>query len=395
MINTPILSYGFSHHLFHQAAELSHHFPDARVATSSFVPEKTVRRAARFSPRLGTYLARRSHPAVPTQMVKTYTVEQWWQIGARLLKRPYSYFAAHDRMARRITRDFNPPKVLLAVDTGAESLFRIWGSQTTRILDLTIAVPQYREHIFRAAAADPANAGVEFHYPGQWEIDRYATEVAAADLILCPSEFVRDSCLFLGTPAEKLRILPYGFDPARFTPRDQPANIRGPFQVLFAGLFCHRKGSHLLLPAFERLRNSFPDAELHVFGEVMDRPARLPNGVTLHGRIPQSELAAKFRSMDVMAFPTLFEGSAYVAYQAMASGLPVITTRNCGSLVDKTTGHIMPQISIDSLHAALVDAATNRAQWHQRGQQAATKVREYSWQHYGDRLKSILQPFLD
>lgn len=390
MIESPLLSYGFSHHLFHQAAQLAPRVAGYRMATPSFVSPKCVARIRPWFPRLARSLSRRSHPAIPSGVARTYPIEHVYQLAARLARRPYSYFSAHDRMARRILRDFTPPSALLAIDTGAESLFRAWKGRTCCVLDLTIAVPHYRAKIFIEAESDPAHAGVKFHHPGEWELTRYAAEVSMADFILCPSEFVMDSCRFLGAPSEKLRLLPYGFDPGRFSPPAAPRGTGNPLRVVFAGTFNHRKGSHLLLEAFALLRATHRDAELHVFGDVQDSPRAGTEGVRFHGRVPQEVLAGQFREMDVMAFPTLFEGSAYVVYQALASGVPVITTRNSGSVVDSTCGVILPEITADALHAALSRFAADRASLSRLAAAAPAHVARYTWAHYGERLRSIL-----
>lgn len=390
MIACPVLSYGFSHHLFPQAAELSRRIPGYRMVTSSFVSAPALARLRRFLPPLARSLARRSHPGVPADVARIYPVEHAYQLAARLARRPYSYFSAHDRMARRILRDFSPPGTVLAIDTGAETLFRAWKSRSRCILDLSIATPHYREKIFSEAEASPAHHGVRFHHPGAWELSRYAAELELADIILCPSEFVMDSCRYLGVPLERLRLLPYGFEPGRFAPPATARPVTGPLRIVFAGTFFHRKGSHLLLEAFARFQRAFPQSELHVFGEVIDRPAQLPANTILHGRVPQEVLAARFREMDVMAFPTLFEGSAYVVYQALASGLPVITTRNCGSVVDSSCGLLLGEISAGALYDALVRCQQDRGWLAGLAAAAPVWAGRYTWSHYGERLHHIL-----
>lgn len=389
MISCPTLSYAFSHHLFHQANQLGRRLPGYLAVTPSFVSPAQLARMNAISPRLGRAFASRSHPEVPASFIRTYPCEHVYQLCARIIGKPYSYFSAHDRMARRILHDFNPPGTLIAIDTGAETLFRAWKGKTRCVLDLTIATAPYREKIFSEAEASPAHRGVAFHHPGEWELTRYAAEVALADLILCPSQFVMDSCRYLGAAEEKLRLLPYGFDPGRFAPGPRRAND-DTLRVVFAGTLCHRKGSHLLLTAFERFHRAHPRSELHVFGEVLDRPATLPAGVILHGRVPQDVLAARLREMDVMAFPTLFEGSAYVVYQALASGVPVITTRNCGSIVDSSCGILLEEITADALHYALVRVQSDRAMLARLAQAAPAQVGHYTWAHYGERLHRIL-----
>lgn len=388
MIACHTLSYALSHHLFHQAAELSRRIPGYRAVTTSFVSAPTLNRLRWMPAGVRTLLARRTHVAIPPGVVRSYPVEHLYQAAARLRGRPYSYFTAHDRMARRIVRDFAPPDTLIAIDTGAESLFRAWRGHTRLVLDLTIATAPYREKVFAAAEAAPEHQGVRFHHPGAWELSRYAAEVDLADLILCPSAFVMDSCRYLGVPDAKLRLLPYGFDPGRFAPGLPPADAG--FRIVFAGTFCHRKGSHLLIEAFRRFRANRPEAELHVYGDVQDAPANPPPGLFLHGRVPQGELASHFQRMHVMAFPTLFEGSAYVTYQALASGVPVITTRNCGSVVDESCGIVLNEINATALHDALTRCHSDRAYLTRLAAAAPARAGGFTWSAYGERLSRIL-----
>lgn len=388
MIACRTLSYALSHHLFHQAAELAHRTPGYRAVTNSFFNDNALARLRWLPARVQSLLARRSHAGIPPGVMRTYPVEHLYQFAARLAGRPYSYFAAHDRMARRILRDFDPPETVIAIDTGAETLFRAWRGRSRLILDLTIATAPYRTHVFTAAENAAEHRGIRFHHPGAWEISRYQAEVAMADLILCPSAFVMDSCRYLGASESKLRLLPYGFDPGRFAP-GQPVDDRH-YRIVFAGTFCHRKGSHLLVEAFTRFQADRPESELHVFGDIQDPPASCPPGMHLHGRVPQAELAERMRTMHVMAFPTLFEGSAYVTYQALASGVPVITTRNCGSVVDESCGIVLNAITASDLYDALVRCHSDRPYLARLAAAAPAKAHGYTWAAYGERLSRIL-----
>jgi len=391
MIACPILSYGFSHHLFHQAAGLASRVPGYRFATSSYVSPRIVNALRAPFPALARSLARRSHPNLSAALARTYPQEHLYQFAARLTRRPYSYFAAHDRMARRIAHDFEAPGILIAIDTGAESLFRAWHGRSRLVLDLSIATPHYRAHLFTAAERSADHVGVRFHHPGEWELTRYAAELALADLVLCPSEFVRDSCRFLGVPEEKLKLVPYGFDPGRFAPPAVPRPVSSPLRLGFAGTVCYRKGSHLLLAAFARLHRDHPDAELHLYGDVQDAPANTPgSGVIFHGRVPQEDLATAFRTLDLLAFPTLFEGSAYVVYQALASGLPVITTDRAGSILDPTCGVLLPAITAEALYSTLAALADNRTHLASLAAAAPSFVARHTWADYSMRLHTTL-----
>lgn len=385
-----LISYGFSHHLFEQAAALSQSFEEYRMITPSYISKGYAKLASAIHPWLGKQFAKRTHPVLDPKFSATYPVEHLYQLWAKLRKQPFSYFQAHSRMARRILNDFEPPLALLTIDTGAESLFKAWKGKTFCILDLTIAIPQYRSHIYDQAAKESWNKNVKFHYPCDWELQRYGDEIQLADLILCPSKFVFDSCRFAGVPENRLRILPYGFDPGRFHVDHGSRNDTSTFKIVFVGSFCYRKGSHILLDAFHQLNNAYSNVELHIFGKVIDPPNYQTENVIFYGHLPQTVLAEKLKEMDVMAFPTFFEGSAYAVYQALASGLPVITTPNCGSVVDDSCGILLEEISPDSLYKSLERLYLHQDNLRKMSMAAPKVACQYSWQNYGIQLNKIL-----
>src|SRR6202040_262152 len=68
------------------------------------------------------------------------------------------------------------------------------------------------------------------------------------------------------------------------------------------------------------------------------------------GRVSQSEMPARMASADVFVFPSLFEGSAVVTYEALATGLPCVVTPSAGSVVrDGVEGFIVPPGEVEPL----------------------------------------------
>ena len=69
--------------------------------------------------------------------------------------------------------------------------------------------------------------------------------------------------------------------------------------------------------------------------------------IELLGRVSHADMPARMASADVFAFPSLFEGSAVVTYEALACGLPSIVTPSAGSVVrDGIEGFLVPTSSI-------------------------------------------------
>jgi glycosyltransferase involved in cell wall biosynthesis len=187
-------------------------------------------------------------------------------------------------------------------------------------------------------------------YPG-WSHsdrqDRYAGEEAhrereewsRADLIICPSNFVKRGIEQSGGPTERTAVVPYGVDfAARSSPREAPSR---PLHVLTVGTIGLRKGAPYLMRA---ARNS--EATFRAVGTVdlSDHGKKeLARHVDLRGQVPRSEVHRHYEWADVFLLPSLCEGSATVVYEALSCALPVICTPNTGSIVrDDQEGFLVP-----------------------------------------------------
>jgi glycosyltransferase involved in cell wall biosynthesis len=100
---------------------------------------------------------------------------------------------------------------------------------------------------------------------------------------------------------------------------------------------------------------------------------------------------AEFRRADVFVLPTLCEGMAMVHLEAMACGVPVITTPNCGSVVrDGVDGFIVPIRAPPAIADKVELLLTDRELRARMGRGARARAREFTWARYGERLIGAL-----
>jgi glycosyltransferase involved in cell wall biosynthesis len=171
--------------------------------------------------------------------------------------------------------------------------------------------------------------------------ERDARKYQLSDLILVPSEFVRRAVLELGADPTRIATVPYGIDERWL---DQ-VNELVPGRVLFVGSARLLKGSHYLAAACRILQRRHVPCEVRVVGPCRPDVVRHPafRGPTYVGQVPRSRIADEFRRADVFVLPTLSEGMARAHLEAMACGVPVITTPNCGAVVrDGVDGFVVP-----------------------------------------------------
>jgi glycosyltransferase involved in cell wall biosynthesis len=202
--------------------------------------------------------------------------------------------------------------------------------------------------------------------PGPAEIARADRELELADVVLVGSPFAQRTLRARGVPAAKIRRVDYGCDAGFTRPAggDSPAPVRPrptgrPIEVLFVGCVQPRKGLGALLEAFAGIDPRA--ARLTLLGR-MDLPpaarAALPAHVVHHPPVPRAGVADRMAGADVLILPSLFEGSAVVAYEAQAAGLALIQSANTGLVARHgQTGLVLPEVSAPAIRAAVLELA--------------------------------------
>jgi glycosyltransferase involved in cell wall biosynthesis len=198
--------------------------------------------------------------------------------------------------------------------------------------------------------------------------------------------------------ARKVRIFPYPVDAAVFTPAAVPS-VRNPPVVLYTGRLHPEKGVHLLLEAFQQLRQTQSAVRLRVVGpwrveeggggaEYLARLKRQAEGLPVEFLEPvydRSELAAIYRTADVYCYPSLAEkGETFgvAPLEAMATGLPpvvsdlacfrdFITHEDTGLVFDHRAADAATRLA-DNLGRLLADAGRRTALGTRAAARAAT-----------------------
>src|SRR5438046_4926550 len=217
------------------------------------------------------------------------------------------------------------------------------------------------------------------------ERERFLEEYDLASLVVVLSEKAAESFRVAGFPDEKLFYLPRGVDIGRFKPGTRPSI----FRAIFSGALIERKGIHHLLEAWHRL--NLRDAELWLLGSVHDeaKPHLKQFGrenVRVLGF--KRDLENYLNQGSVYVFPSRLEGSAKTIYEAAATGLPMITTREAGDVVrDGVEGIIVQPGDVDAIAAAIEHLYRRPEIVATMGGAARQRALEnFTWDHYRTRL---------
>ncbi len=216
-----------------------------------------------------------------------------------------------------------------------------------------------------------------------WLHERRLRDIALADRILVPSEHIAGELRRHGTPRERVTVIPYAADTRRFVP--DPARRHGPScTFLFAGGITQRKGIKYVLEAWRRVRR--PGWRLQLLGALPAEPGPLVpylGEVEWLGRVAHAEVPARMAAADVFVFPSLFEGSAVVTYEALACGLPCIVTAEAGSVVrDGREGRIVRARDVEALAAAIEELGGDAGLREHFATAARARAESFDWPRY-------------
>ena len=193
------------------------------------------------------------------------------------------------------------------------------------------------------------------------KLEKLKAQNIAFDYVIAMSELVKESYVQNGFPAERIFVAAPDIDTVRFSSSTKERQSMEVFRVLYVAHTQPLKGLHYLLQAWKEAQ--LQHAELVIVGRFTDMPKELEvrYRTQIHDdpRITWIENATNpeelYRSASVLVFPTLTEGFGRVTLEAMACGIPVITTENARGIVeDGKTGFIVPIRDAESIKEKLL-----------------------------------------
>jgi glycosyltransferase involved in cell wall biosynthesis len=216
----------------------------------------------------------------------------------------------------------------------------------------------------------------------KFKLDRKTAEIEMADVVICPSEFVR-----LSAPAKERKkcvVAEFG-SPAR----EKPPVFRAPDKkprILFAGSMTQRKGLADLFAAMKLVKSK--EIELVVMGSplaAMEFYRSEFADFIYEAPRPHAKVLELMESCDVLALPSIVEGRALVQQEAMSCGLPLIVTKNAGGedlIEEGRTGFLVPIRAPEAMAEKLDWFVANRDKIPEMKRAAFEKAATLTWERY-------------
>lgn len=233
----------------------------------------------------------------------------------------------------------------------------------------------------------------------RWQ--KWAAERASR--IIAPSAYLESVVMRWGIPAEKITVIHNGVD---FTTNMEAIDaarlklgLRGKV-VLSAGRFVPWKGFEMLIDAFHLLTD-VPDVTLIIVGDGLERKKleskitllKLGGKVRMPGVMSRGEFSRYLAAADVFALNTGYEGFSHQIIEAMAAGLPVITTDVGGNpeiITDKENGILVEYNDKEMLASAMRFLLQNDAARQKLGAAARETAKQFTKEKMIEQLAQLL-----
>lgn len=257
-------------------------------------------------------------------------------------------------------------------------------------------------HLFGATAfreASPPVAALT------WALERPLPWVYRGRPAQTISESTADDLVRRGLRRRDLTVIRPGIDVERFTPGPDDGRFPEP-TFLYLGRLKRYKGVDLTLRALRRVRDQGIDARLVVAGSgdalaglrTLASTLQLSDAVDFRGFVSEADKVDLFRRCWANLFVSPKEGWGITNVEAAACGTPAIASDSPGlreSVVNGTTGVLVPHGDVARLAAAMAEFATSPALVEQLGQAARAFAASLTWDRTADETERHLQGVLD
>jgi len=225
---------------------------------------------------------------------------------------------------------------------------------------------------------------------------------SSAAMVVANSSGLRNLALQF-MPSLDITVIPNGIDTEKFYPSDNK-NLRKPMRLLTVSRLIERKRIDILIKAVRRAKELGIDVTLNIAGEGnlggtlqrLSRELDVSDKIFFLGRIAAEKMPEIYRDNDVFVMSSAHEGMSNAMLEAMASGLPVITTRCEGAdeLIERN-GIIIEQAGIEPIAEAIKKLADDPDRYEQMSIGARTKAEQFTWKNAANDYLVCYRKILD
>jgi glycosyltransferase involved in cell wall biosynthesis len=202
--------------------------------------------------------------------------------------------------------------------------------------------------------------------------------------------------------SDRVAYIPNGVEARFFIPREYRETDS--LRLLYAGTWLDQRGIFYIREALRKIAPKFPgltmtfagcgaaaEAIQQFFGE------ELKERVVVRPVVAAERMQELYAEHDVLLFPSLMEGLPAVLLEAMATGMPVITTETCGMpdvVENDFNGLLIPPGNVAAIEGAIERFASSAELRRELGKTARETMKRYTWERAGTQLEALFQHVL-
>lgn len=300
-----------------------------------------------------------------------------------------------DRAAAHWLRSRNARLFVGAETCALESLRAAGESGMKRVLDCP-GIPSQVLEIEEQKAAERWGIKIAHSAVNAAMAERKRQELANAEVVLCCSEFQRDYLTALNPQVRRSAVIPLWVDVDFWQPCVAErvfAKAGEPLRILYAGALSLRKGVPYLLEAVEPLEK---EVSLTLVGTMAPEIQDLMKRFRTHQMLPylpKEQLRDVYLAHDVLVMPTLGDSFGLVTVEAMASGMPVISSQHAGAPVPDAHWRV-PVHDAEAIRSRLAHYLADRSRLVEDGARAAAFAADFRPERYRAQARALFQELL-
>jgi glycosyltransferase involved in cell wall biosynthesis len=208
----------------------------------------------------------------------------------------------------------------------------------------------------------------------------------------------------LGIDTKKINVVPNGVETSKFKKNCgnyfKKMGVHGEI-LLFVGQPTKRKGWQYLVEAMPEILKEFPDAKMVFVGyrstgviEELCKKNGVEHNAVFLGYLHEKEKIDAFKSADVFVFPTLYEGFGIIFLEAMAAGLPVVTTNSAGNgeiIKNMKNGILVEPKSSSQIAKAVIKLLNSKKLRRRLGKNGIKLANEFDWRNVVKKYTDVYE----